>query len=216
VVTRATAIEAAFYLRFGQLQLRRTERRRRRAVVAVGDVHHMVRRYLGTSLRSTSASALTPTSWRRLESHLHTTGLSQLSMLTNRDRCARWRVRFDCDASMATSLVDRLEEKGLVERRTPLNRRVKTIVLTPLGIKTKERLSAAFYEPPDALMALDTIALQALLNELRKLSAPQPEGGCRHVRHGGDAIAAVNGDDQLALVVGATGLLRDSHNTDQT
>src|SRR6185437_4632356 len=50
-----------------------------------------------------------------------------------------------CDASMATWLVDRLEERGLVERRTPpTDRRVKTIVLTSLGITIRERLRESF------------------------------------------------------------------------
>ena len=84
-----------------------------------------------------------------------------------------------CDASMATWLVDRLEQRGLVERRTPPNdRRVKTVVLTPLGIRTRERLRESFYDPPDALMDLDISSLQSLRNELRKLpSPPRHEGG---------------------------------------
>ena len=84
-----------------------------------------------------------------------------------------------CDASMATWLVDRLEERGLAERRTPPNdRRVKTVVLTPLGIRTRERLRESFYDPPAALMDLDVSSLEALRNELRKLPAPhQGQGG---------------------------------------
>jgi DNA-binding MarR family transcriptional regulator len=66
-----------------------------------------------------------------------------------------------CDASMATWLVDRLEERGLVERRTPPNdRRVKTVVLTSLGIRTRERLRESFYDPPGALMDLDVSSLE--------------------------------------------------------
>lgn len=82
-----------------------------------------------------------------------------------------------CDASMATWLVDRLEEKGLAERRTPpKDRRVKTVVLTPLGIATRERLRESFYHPPAALMDLDVSSLESLRSELRKLPAPQQEG----------------------------------------
>ena len=84
-----------------------------------------------------------------------------------------------CDASMATWLVDRLEERGLAERRTPPNdRRVKTVVLTPLGIATRQRLRASFYDPPGALMDLDVSSLESLRNELRQLPAPpQGQGG---------------------------------------
>jgi len=83
-----------------------------------------------------------------------------------------------CDASMATWLVDRLEERGLVERQTPPNdRRVKTVVLTPLGIRTRERLRESFYDPPDALMDLDVQSLEALRAELRKLPAQHEQDG---------------------------------------
>src|SRR5207244_7686400 len=54
-----------------------------------------------------------------------------------------------CDASMVTWLVDRLEERGLVERKTsPADRRVKTLVLTPRGIRTRNRLLEALQTPP--------------------------------------------------------------------
>ena len=77
-----------------------------------------------------------------------------------------------CDASMVTWLVDQLEERGLVERRTPPNdRRVKTVVLTPLGISTRERLRESFYDPPDELIDLDVSSLESLRDELGKLPA---------------------------------------------
>lgn len=83
-----------------------------------------------------------------------------------------------CDASMATWLVDRLEERGLVERRTPpSDRRVKTVVLTPLGIKTRDKLRESFYDPPGALLGLDIASLESLRNELRKLPAPPSHQG---------------------------------------
>jgi DNA-binding MarR family transcriptional regulator len=83
-----------------------------------------------------------------------------------------------CDASMATWLVDRLEERGLVERRTPpSDRRVKTIVLTPLGIKTRDRLRQSFYDPPSALLGLDVTSLESLRCELGKLPVPPSHEG---------------------------------------
>jgi DNA-binding MarR family transcriptional regulator len=78
-----------------------------------------------------------------------------------------------CDASMVTWLVDRLEERGLVERRTlPADRRVKTLILTPLGIETRTRLAETMHEPPEALMELDVGRLEALRGALRELPAP--------------------------------------------
>ena len=47
-----------------------------------------------------------------------------------------------CDASNATWLVDRLEERGLVERRPyPGDRRVKAVVLTEEGAKLRALLT---------------------------------------------------------------------------
>jgi DNA-binding MarR family transcriptional regulator len=83
-----------------------------------------------------------------------------------------------CDASMATWLVDRLEERGLVERRTPpSDRRVKTVVLTELGITTRDRLRESFYDPPGAFLDLDVASLEALRSALRKLPAPSNREG---------------------------------------
>jgi DNA-binding MarR family transcriptional regulator len=79
-----------------------------------------------------------------------------------------------CDASMVTWLVDRLEERGLVERRaSPADRRVKTLVLTALGIRTRERLAEALYTPPPDLLGMDLASLEALRDELRKLPVPE-------------------------------------------
>jgi DNA-binding MarR family transcriptional regulator len=68
-----------------------------------------------------------------------------------------------CDASNATWIVDRLESRGLAERREkPGDRRVKLVVLTPAGLKTRDRLLAAMYEPPPQLLELPRAALRAL------------------------------------------------------
>jgi DNA-binding MarR family transcriptional regulator len=77
-----------------------------------------------------------------------------------------------CDPSMATWLVDRLEERGLVERRMlPSDRRVKTVALTKLGVSTKHRLFDQMYDPPEELVALDRKTLEGLKRELTKLPA---------------------------------------------
>ena len=80
---------------------------------------------------------------------------------------------FPCDASTMTWLVDRLEERGLVERRLlPSDRRVKAVALTALGVTTKAELMDRLYEPPDALLALDRAALEGLRGALTKIRNP--------------------------------------------
>jgi DNA-binding MarR family transcriptional regulator len=79
-----------------------------------------------------------------------------------------------CDASTVTWLVDRLEERGLVERRSlPTDRRVKTVALTPLGVETRERLAEAMFHPPEELLALDAERLEALRHGLEALPVPE-------------------------------------------
>jgi DNA-binding MarR family transcriptional regulator len=75
-----------------------------------------------------------------------------------------------CDASTCTWLVDRLEERGLVERRpSTTDRRVKAVVLTPAGVEMKENVHERMYEPPPDLVALDRESLETLRSALRKL-----------------------------------------------
>jgi len=77
---------------------------------------------------------------------------------------------FRCDASTMTWLVDRLEERGLVERRMlPTDRRVKAVALTPLGVETKTELAKRLYEPPPELLSLDRDALERLKGALTKI-----------------------------------------------
>jgi MarR family transcriptional regulator, organic hydroperoxide resistance regulator len=80
-----------------------------------------------------------------------------------------------CDASQMTLLVDRLEERGLVERRSmPKDRRVKTIALTPEGIEFRRKVLLEVYRPPEELLALDVATLETLREQLAKL--PPPSG----------------------------------------
>ena len=77
-----------------------------------------------------------------------------------------------CDASNATWMIDRLEQRGLVERRPVAgDRRVKKVVLTPLGVETKAALREALYEPPPELLELSLADLEALRDALEKLPA---------------------------------------------
>lgn len=85
-----------------------------------------------------------------------------------------------CDASQLTWLVDRLEEKGLVQRRSLAgDRRVKTIAITKAGIELREQLLRQLFEPPPQLLELDEESLRILNDILSKipLGSPPPFGG---------------------------------------
>jgi len=78
-----------------------------------------------------------------------------------------------CDASNVTWVVDRLEERGVAERRgLPEDRRIKTVVITPTGEKVKAELLRRIYEPSEAVLALSRADLMALVDVLQKLVAP--------------------------------------------
>ena len=80
-----------------------------------------------------------------------------------------------CDASNATWLVDRLEERGLVERRPyPGDRRVKAVVLTEEGAKVRALLTERLATPPADLVALDRDDLEALHAALNRLPRHPP------------------------------------------
>jgi DNA-binding MarR family transcriptional regulator len=77
---------------------------------------------------------------------------------------------WECDASTATWIVDRLEVKGVAERRAhPSDRRVKLVVLTSAGVHTRTELLAGIYEPPPELLELDRDALAALRQAVARL-----------------------------------------------
>ena len=82
-----------------------------------------------------------------------------------------------CDPSMATWLVDRLEERGLAQRGAlPTDRRVRTVTLTPAGVETRERLLKHLYEPPEELLLLDRATLETLRGALDKLPPNENAG----------------------------------------
>lgn len=77
-----------------------------------------------------------------------------------------------CDASNVTGLVDRLEERGMIERRAAAgDRRVKKIAVTPPGAKQRSKLIDRWHEPPAAIAALPARDLKELLRILKKASA---------------------------------------------
>jgi len=79
---------------------------------------------------------------------------------------AEWK----CDASTATWIVDRLEGRGLVERRPhPTDRRARLVVLTPRGARLRHRTTERMYVPPAALLGLELPELLHLRDAARKL-----------------------------------------------
>jgi DNA-binding MarR family transcriptional regulator len=73
-----------------------------------------------------------------------------------------------CDNSNVTGIVDRLEERGLVERQVAdYDRRVKLIAATAKGRRLRNELNRRMAEPPEAIAKLserDLVALRDILS----------------------------------------------------
>jgi DNA-binding MarR family transcriptional regulator len=77
-----------------------------------------------------------------------------------------------CDPSNVTGIVDRLESRGLIERRPdPADRRVKRIAITEHGASVRAEALAQLFEPPEAIKRLARADQRALLALLRKALA---------------------------------------------
>jgi DNA-binding MarR family transcriptional regulator len=80
----------------------------------------------------------------------------------------------DCDPSTATWLVDRLERLGLAERRpSDQDRRVKFVVLTAKGTRSKQEILDEYERPPLQMGVLSNRELNELLEIFTKLQAPE-------------------------------------------
>lgn len=76
-----------------------------------------------------------------------------------------------CDASNVTWLVDRLEERGLAERRPhPSDRRVRTVALTRKGMRMRAQIESKLYEAPATFQQLTAAELVSLRTILQKLA----------------------------------------------
>ena len=110
--------------------------------------------------RSLGRRGLTPNDARALSSLDRVTGRSM------RELAKQW----ECDASNATWIVDRLERFGLAERRpVPGDRRVRQVVLTPAGERLRAELLEEFHTPPTDLLRLSRKDLEALARLLDQL-----------------------------------------------
>jgi DNA-binding MarR family transcriptional regulator len=120
---------------------------------------------------SLARRGLTPNDSRALFSLDPRTGRSMRSLADE------WQ----CDPSNATWIVDHLEELGLA-RRQPLlhDRRVKLVVLTRKGARTRAELLQEFHQPPAEFDRLNRADLDALDRLLAKLTPAAPRVVSRH------------------------------------
>ena len=78
--------------------------------------------------------------------------------------------RLKSDPSNVTGLIDRLEARGLVERRPdPNDRRIKGLALTAAGAKMRERLFARLYTAPHAVAELSERDQRILADVLQRI-----------------------------------------------
>jgi MarR family transcriptional regulator, organic hydroperoxide resistance regulator len=74
-----------------------------------------------------------------------------------------------CDNSNVTGIVDRLEDRGLVERRPAAHdRRVKMLSITPRGVQVRAGLAARLDEPPEPLAGLSLEDQRTLRDIMRR------------------------------------------------
>jgi DNA-binding MarR family transcriptional regulator len=78
--------------------------------------------------------------------------------------------RMGCDPSFITTIADALEKHGLARREpSQRDRRSKNIVLTPEGVKVRDRLCAELTARAPWCTALDTSERRCLLGLMRKM-----------------------------------------------
>lgn len=83
--------------------------------------------------------------------------------------------RLSCDKSHVTGLVDGLEERGLVTRQAdPRDRRIKQLVLTEAGERTREVLRGRLYGAAPAISNLAPAEEEQLRQLLHR--ALHPDG----------------------------------------
>src|ERR1700682_6419076 len=83
--------------------------------------------------------------------------------------------RLKSDPSNVTGLIDRLEARGLVERRPdPKDRRIKGLALTPAGASMRERLFARLYSAPPSVAELSERDQRTLKDVLQRILSQPP------------------------------------------
>lgn len=116
-------------------------------------------RFHGHQARLASELGLTPQQAKAL--HCLTTGPRAMGMLAD---------HLHTDASNITGMADRLEARGLIERRPqPDDRRVKQLALTPHGLKLIEKLVQRLQEDPPLFRTLNREEQAHLVSLLRTM-----------------------------------------------
>jgi len=76
-----------------------------------------------------------------------------------------------CESSNLTGIVDRLEARGLVERRTsPTDRRVRVLALTPAGVELRSTIIRRVAEPAPGFLSLDDDSAAVLADLLTEVA----------------------------------------------
>ena len=76
--------------------------------------------------------------------------------------------KLGCDASNITGIVDRLEARGLLRRRTdPADRRIKHLTLTPEGVRLRQRVEDLVAVAP-GVSGLSRVEQRTLRDLLRR------------------------------------------------
>ena len=80
-----------------------------------------------------------------------------------------------CDASNVTGLVDRLEARGLIRRRSSTaDRRVKVLELTAAGTRLRSTVLERMTKPPESLGRLSVSEQRMLVKILKRLLETTP------------------------------------------
>src|SRR3954454_13695784 len=79
-----------------------------------------------------------------------------------------------CDASNVTGIVDRLEARGLIERRAAAHdRRVKLLALTDEGVRVRAEVTRKMHVPPAEIAGLSPADRRALRDIMKRALAPR-------------------------------------------
>ncbi|MDQ3305178.1 MAG: MarR family transcriptional regulator [Actinomycetota bacterium] len=80
-----------------------------------------------------------------------------------------------CDPSWVTTIVDELEQRGMVDRRVDtVDRRAKSVSLTEVGAKSRQEALDLLSVPPPGIAALSRAEQRTLRDLLRKATADLP------------------------------------------